>query len=326
KGFTLVELLVVIAIIGMLVGLLLPAVQMAREAARRSQCSNNMRQIALACHNYMSSNNDSLPPGVEKKTYQAGMPGSGGYGIFTFILPYIEQASLYDEIDFDISATEHQKMMDDSPICETVISTYICPSFTGDPISTDADPNNPYLYGALTLYNGVAGALRTNSDNNSRPDKDKNTYKPTPSNQKFVCQEGDIPDNGCFYWGKSVKLRSISDGTTNTLMIGEIPAPDIEKVNNAWSSYPYYARAWLVGANAGANKGFYSSKVCERKLNESTSNSQFNYQAFGSHHSGGAQFSRADASVAFMSQRIDYHLYRNLATRNGGEMMWEDEE
>lgn len=325
KGFTLVELLVVIAIIGMLVGLLLPAVQMAREAARRSQCSNNMRQIALACHTYMSSNNESLPPGVEKKSYD-GMPiGYGGYGIFTFILPYIEQSTLYDAIDFDRSAANYQTQMEKNPICGTVIQTYICPSFSGEAKNTEADVVNPYLYGALSLYNGVAGAVRTAVDNNTKSSKDKNDYKITPESQKSKCQEGDIPDNGCFFWGKSIKLRAISDGTTNTLMIGEIPAANIHRIQTSWNSFPFYARSWLVGANTGGNKGFYSAKVCELKLNEATSEGKFNYQPFGSEHSGGGHFARADGSASFMSDRIDFHLYRNLATRNGGEMMWEDD-
>lgn len=323
KGFTLVELLVVIAIIGMLVGLLLPAVQMAREAARQSQCTNNLHQIAIACHNYASSNNNLLPPGVRDKAYSYFQPGYGGYGLFTLILPYMDQGPLYQQIDMENQmATAYQN--NTKSIAYTRIGSYICPSFPENAVNSDTS-RGMYYCGALSLYNGVAGAVHTASDNNNKPPADHNTYKPTPSGQLYRCTEGDVPNNGCFFFLKSVNMGSIVDGASNTLMLGEIPASDITRQStNSWHSYPYYARAWIVGANSGGNRGFYSAKVVECRLNKPTSTSKFNYQAFGSYHSGGGHFSRADASVSFVNENIDYHLYRNLATRCGKETTWEE--
>jgi len=322
-GFTLVELLVVIAIIGMLVGLLLPAVQMAREAARRSQCSNNLHQIAIACHNYATANNNQLPPGVQDKAYSYYPAGYGGYGLFTLILPYMDQGALFQQIDMENKMATSYQGANDS-IGNTRIGAYICPSFPEEPVNTDAS-KGAYFCGALALYNGVAGAVHTANDNSGKSSDDHNTYKATPSAQLYRCTEGDVPNNGCFFFLKPVKMGSIVDGTSNTLMLGEIPAANIAKqTTNSWHTYPYYARAWIVGANSGGNRGFYSAKVAECKINKSTSSSKFNYQAFGSHHSGGAYFSRADASISFVSENIDYHLYRNLATRCGKETTWDE--
>ena len=126
SGFTLVELLVVIAIIGVLVGLLLPAVQAVREAARRMQCQNNLRQIGIALHNYHSAY-QTLPP-----AYTTDANGNRLHSWRTLILPFIEQRALHQQIDLS-------KPWDDPvnlPISQTVVPTYACPSTTGDPTTT----------------------------------------------------------------------------------------------------------------------------------------------------------------------------------------------
>ncbi|MDO4583885.1 MAG: DUF1559 domain-containing protein [Planctomycetia bacterium] len=318
KGFTLVELLVVIAIIGMLVGLLLPAVQMAREAARRSQCANHMRQMALACHTYMSSDG-SFPPGAEKNDYFPQISSaSGAYGLFVFILPYIEQASLYEQIDFEKDSCWYQNSHFDSPLMQTVISTYVCPSFPEDAFSPRP---NTYKSGALCFYNGVAGAVRKRSENEEKSADDPNTYSDTT--QIFSSSTGDIPNNGIFFWGKKIKPSQVSDGLSNTLMLGEIPCPQIREYTEVIShEYPYYARPWLIATNGNSNRGFYNSKVCENRINSVEKTTSYNYLPFGSYHSGGATFARGDGSVSFVSEGIDFQLYRNLATRNEKETLF----
>ena len=116
-GFTLVELLVVIAIIGILVSLLLPAVQSAREAARRMECSNNLKQIGLALHNFQTANKEEFP---------VGAPGTGGHGMWTHMLPYLEQQNIYDNCEFDGSAGN-------DPMLYTLIDFYVCPSYVDLP-------------------------------------------------------------------------------------------------------------------------------------------------------------------------------------------------
>ena len=160
-GFTLVELLVVIAIIGILVTLLLPAIQAARESARRIQCANNLKQMGLAIHNYISAHG-LLPQGSPEQS-EFRSPGDQGerlHGLFSFMLPFLEEAAVYDDLDLT-GATE----TGNEPMRYTVIKTYICPSY---PFPALFPKNTPGLYewqwGAGTTYLGVGGSMRFPKD------------------------------------------------------------------------------------------------------------------------------------------------------------------
>lgn len=319
-AFTLVELLVVIAIIGMLVGLLLPAVQVARESARRMQCSNNLKQIALGAHNYLSANSNKFPPSTGMTKYP-GLPiaGSGNYGFFAMMLPYIEQNALYLTINWDKPATEVQ-MSWSNPLTSTVISTYICPSYA-DPPYYQATSGDIYKQGALSCYAGIHGVVRSASADSSR-EKWEDAYKPTPATGKLACSEGDLAYNGMMLWAKQVKLGSVTDGLSNTFYIGEHQWKD----SGTWSNHPNVMRAWVVGANNGSNRGSYDSKAIVYPINGHgatlstiTSGSQFNQKPMASEHPGGCNFARADGSVAFAAENMSLRVYKAVCTRNGSE-------
>ena len=191
KGFTLIELLVVIAIIGVLVGLLLPAVQAAREAARRMQCSNNMKQIALACHNYESAFK-KFPPSAILDLSVTSTANNGSWGVHGRILPYLEQGNVYDTVDLSLAWD------DQSSIDGLKIPTYSCPSDPGsDQVRTFSD-GRPSLY--PTTYGFNFGRWFV--------------YDPTTR------KGGD----GMFYPNSFLGFRDCLDGTTNTLLLAEVKA------------------------------------------------------------------------------------------------------
>ena len=284
RGFTLVELLVVIAIIGILIALLLPAVQAAREAARRSQCTNNLKQIGLGYHLYMDVNREHFPP---------GSPGTTRHGLFTYLLPHMEGRPIYDQCDLDGNTFN-------DPQRYTPVAVYICPSYPGEPVIEGN--SQTYANGALTTYQGVGGVLI-----------DGQTDRVTGSH-------GDIPNNGMFTWRRVRRLSGVSDGTTHTLAVGEFVQRDKE---GTYHGYPGNVRAWILGGTDSDNQGSYAFKVIEYPINadlDRTADSiPFNHLPMGSHHPGGANFMIADGSVHFLPETIDMTVYQSLATCDGGE-------
>ncbi len=191
RGFTLVELLVVIAIIGIMVGLLLPAIQAARESARSTQCKNNMRQLGLAVHNYESANRH-LPPGavVDLKVTKTG--NNGSWGVHGRILPYLEQANLYSEVDLSV-AWDRQEAIDGLKI-----ATYACPS---DPRSDELrDPGGGKSHLYPTTYGFNYGTW----------------FVFDPSTR--------LGGDGPFYPNSYMKMARLSDGASNTLLAAEVKA------------------------------------------------------------------------------------------------------
>lgn len=311
-GFTLVELLVVIAIIGMLVGLLLPAVQQARESARRMQCVNHLKQIGLACQTYANANKDCFPPVVS----QAGQYPS----FFAALLPYMEQASLYDQIDYEqnIGTFASKNRETFKVVFNTVISTYVCPSWPHDPVY-ESDTYD-FMKGAIATYQGVHGVIRENGETNEQGEQ----YTIA---QVIGSGYGNLPRNGMFEYDKKVGIRSIKDGLSNTFLIGEFVHKDD---SGEWATLPGNVRNWLAGCNG--DKGLYCCKVITReygRFNQKIlrmNGCPFNNLPFGSHHTGGGNFVRPDGSTAFFSDRTSYTVYANLCTRDGGESRLEDDE
>ncbi len=286
RGFTLVELLVVIAIIGILIGLLLPAVQSVRAAARRMQCSNNLKQMGLALHNYMTAHNGYFPP---------GSAGARGHGLFTAMLPYIEQKAVHDDLDLNAVAGS-------SPHLYTMIETYACPSYPHTKVVRNHNPS--YMNGALTNYQGVGGTIYdTNQD-----------VAPSAS-------FGDMPRNGMFGIADVRRESDVRDGLSNTLAIGEFVHRDLQ--GGTYATPPGNVRAWILGDNG--TYGTYAFKVVEHginvKLDRIADGVKFNHLPMGSYHSGGANFAFGDGSVHFITESVNFENYRAMATCNGNEIV-----
>ncbi len=290
-GFTLVELLVVIAIIGILIALLLPAVQAAREAARRMQCTNHLKQIGLACHNYMTANREHFPP---------GSPGPARHGLFTHILPYLELNTVHDRLTLDGNTFNEGENR------YIEIAVYMCPSYPGPTVLRNQSAD--HLNGAFTTYQGVGGVIY-GTDSDSQGDV-------------VTSSHGNIPKNGMFMWAEVRRLNAVLDGTSNTLAVGEFVQKDSV---GTYSTWPGNVRPWIFGGTNNTQNGSYAFKVVEHPINAgldrdtSTDGVPFNWLEMGSHHPGGANFMVADGSVHFLSENIALDVYRALATVDGLE-------
>jgi prepilin-type N-terminal cleavage/methylation domain-containing protein len=284
-GFTLVELLVVIAIIAILIGLLLPAVQKVRESAARTQCKNNLKQIALALHMYQDAFH-SFPWGADVH----------GWAWSAYLLPFIEQQGLYGQLN--ISVNTLQNAVNDVPpgalkLIQTPIKTYRCPSdLVGDLNENRAFMNssNTPVFGATSNYVGNGG-----DDSLQSFDGIFQAANPWP----FL---GPVPGS------PPIRFADISDGTSNTFLVGERstisfgPAGNQTNPNFAgvWAGYP----AWLFLGSPGSDNNM--AETCWR-MNDGaymTIPGGTPNQAFASLHTAGSNFAFCDASVQFITQTI----------------------
>jgi len=321
RGFTLVELLVVIAIIGILIALLLPAVQAAREAARRSQCTNNMKQIGLALHNYHDTHK-TFPPGViwgvpNVPEYQLGsMPAPFHHTWNTFILPYIEQQALYDSVDFRLPAWGSSPQA----VVSTDVGSLRCPSDTGP---TMASQNYNI---AVTNYPGSEGF-----DWWPRPRILPNS---PPWSGYGLAPGGDL--GGVFSTNNQTRIAEITDGTSNTIMLAEKDSVGFD--GGAWrtcgTGKPRAANSRVfcsafVGTSVsgwGTNEGGRSRFQEVDGSGVKTQGHWFKNHAFtptyiaycgpnsawpgpSSRHPGGVNVTMADGSVRFVAEVIEWPLW-----------------
>jgi prepilin-type N-terminal cleavage/methylation domain-containing protein len=318
RGFTLVELLVVIAIIGVLVALLLPAIQAAREAARRSQCTNNLKQIALGVQNYESANK-LIPYNRYDGNYEHNPqttwgppngPDTKAWSWLASILPYIEQGAVFEQGDIPNSTFRN------SSATGTVIETFVCPSDELRNFNPLSRMTSLYMrgvqLGGLTNYDGVNGSNfgwgeftnpRVNSEGIPNP------YDPWDNG------DGMFPPEA---WDDPLRLRNVTDGLSNTLMAGE--QAFVEARATCSIDCPGLGYAWAHSIESTACTAFQPNYAAPGKTFDPAIPPFYIYNGFNSSHPGGVVFALADASVQFVSEDIAIGVYRAMGTIEGGEV------
>ncbi|MEX0642717.1 MAG: DUF1559 domain-containing protein [Pirellulales bacterium] len=312
RGFTLVELLVVIAIIGVLVALLLPAIQAAREAARRAQCVNNLKQIGLALENYEGT----------KKEFPAGRSGCDGatsppcnsvsrmkHGAsgLVMLLPYLEESQLFDLAHFDDGGiwndyyTPHWwQDADRMKVVNSRPQVFVCPSSSALPVLTDTIQYTVVGTSSFTAATGTYGLCQGTMGASAT------------GNAKYK-------NNGLFYYATHKRRKAITDGTSKTISCGEFVDADGQMRD-------------LADSSKRCNAGYWSFALYTDGAMRSTENSlntlpctgsvydNYGYRAngaFGSEHPGGGHFAFADGHVLFVSDNIDLDVYRAASTIAG---------
>jgi prepilin-type N-terminal cleavage/methylation domain-containing protein len=309
RGFTLIELLVVIAIIAILIALLLPAVQQAREAARRTECKNHLKQIGIALHNYHDTHRvfppgwipmPPPPPGTVENSY---LPSSWAWS--ALLLPMLDQAPLYDALRIGSTSIPPPPAAQD-PVAgrfDILLEAYVCPS-NAAPDVTDWGGTDYYAGDngyRKSNYAGTRGfgSVRTLAEWNSLSSANRGTFGPA----------------------SRTNLRDIIDGSSNTTIVGEtggLRSPPAMHTSSCWM------RSQELGFgpaphNEAGQYAVLRPQWSAQPLNHPTATAF----VFGSHHEGGAHFLVGDGSVRFISENINALLYQNLGTVADGAVIGE---
>jgi prepilin-type N-terminal cleavage/methylation domain-containing protein/prepilin-type processing-associated H-X9-DG protein len=283
KAFTLVELLVVIAIIGILVALLLPAVQAAREAAHRMSCTNNLKQIALALHNYHDTYN-AMPMGwigLETPNGRVLSEGQPGWGWAAHVLPFIEQNTVTDIVRDTLPITDPLNL----PARETHLPVFRCPSDARSQEFFDLEDTSGAVLANVPVANYVG------------------MFGTTPLSNCLGLPAGvQCRSDGPFFHNSSTRFRDFLDGTSNTLLIGE--------------RYSKYGESTWLGAVPTADESMARIlAIADHAPNSSAGH----LDDPGSYHPAGTNFAFADGLVHIIVETIDLAVYYGLATMQGGE-------
>ena len=341
RAFTLVELLVVIAIIGILIALLLPAIQAAREAARRTQCANNLKQLALACQNFNSANKKFPPGDANEYSPNGGSENAQCMGWGTFCLPFIEDKTMSDAMMQALNGksfytanwattTPPAGAVSAAQLAKTPMPVFMCPS---DTLGLDNAYLNTFFSAssagnvAKSNYIGCAGTWGAYSINSSpRPDPSRPNDTRTIAGYNTVLVTNGAgayfgPSNGVFGvcavsagFTRTCSVKDITDGTSKTFMIGER--------DGSADSNPtgYHAGVWIGPTNPKEpNSVLGHAGLDPENQFESASPASAKDFGFSSVHKGGASFCLADGSGMFVSSSIDPKVYRALGTRNEGD-------
>ena len=278
RGFTLIELLVVIAIIAVLIALLLPAVQQAREAARRSQCKNNLKQIGLALHNYHDTH----------RVFPFGRSASLGTVAEVMLLPYIDQAPLYNKFNFSTGFNSSPNW----DVSLTVLPAYLCPS-------------NPQTEGC-----NWTGGTNPAPGSNANEDSARTHYMPISDSGEGRPRSGSVVmtnGNGMFHFQSKIGTRDIIDGTSNTVAFCEIIGQGPGRYDGvAWACY-----SDGIGVANGINAPWKSAvglPLAHTTWDAGT------FSGPASYHEGGCHFVFADGAVRFLSENMNLGTLQALAT------------
>ena len=337
RGFTLIELLVVIAIIAILIALLLPAVQQAREAARRTQCKNNLKQLGLALHNYHDVYGQFSPGAVHSSVPRTSGTTSFGPSFYCALLPYVDQAPLYNQLDLstgrspgyigEAGGAAVSSGVRNHPFVRAAgpMSFMRCPSSAG-PI----DENNAGVRAPFAHYAGIGGAV------------DMTTY-----NETRVFNDGLfglISGGGMMIANKGIKMRDCTDGTSNTMHLGEMSGR-LKRLDGtySWPSPSGTTHGWIMGtrvsgtppnldpSNSGDERCFNMVTIRYSPNQEPFANQLFpgmgsNQGAnnpLSSLHTGGVQILMADGAVRFISNNMHLETLKQLSTRDDGQVVGE---
>ncbi|MCA9126017.1 MAG: DUF1559 domain-containing protein, partial [Planctomycetales bacterium] len=297
--FTLVELLVVISIIGILVGLLLPAVQYAREAARRASCQNNLKQISLALLNYESAHK-RLPPGYLHKFGAAGATYDAnhmGFAWGSMILPQLEQTNVYQEFNFSLPAFDNINLV----ARERHLSVFLCPT-------------DPYSANNYVVRHDASGA------EHDRYAAASYAACWGPSNANVNLDDTPLLSMGAFYRNSRTRLGDITDGLSNTFAIGERTNGPIPLSHVTAGGHSVFETAWAAAARELTelldDHGHMVLFETQFRPNELDGDDK----GLSAPHNGVAQFALCDGSVHTISDNIDADVYDALGTKAGGEV------
>ena len=302
RGFTLIELLVVIAIIAVLIALLLPAVQAAREAARRSQCVNNLKQLALGCMTYESSN-QCFPSQI------GGRPGwfiNSDYrlGWIVMILPQIEQSPMYNSYNYNGLRSEYTP--ENQTVIGTQLNVVLCPSYAGPMIQQGQADWNSYAGSetpAMATWNIAGTCYKGNLGDNTT-----GKYPGSANGYGDLDSNGNPTATGIFWRGTmQVKIGSVTDGTSNTMLAAEALPNTCNW--NAWTESNSSVASTSIPMNQTANKDRTNPGYC---------------YGFRSQHPGGMNAAFCDGSVRFLKNTINQLVYRYISTRAGAEVVASD--
>lgn len=287
RGFTLIELLVVIAIIAILIALLLPAVQQAREAARRTQCKNNLMQLSLALQNYEMAF-EVLPAGVYNPTGPIKNEAVGYHmGWLAGLMPFLDQQNLYRSIDFkqSVYAPVNQRAR------RAQITVLRCPSDPNESRTTSVTENNIEIYQTnyAACYNSIEAPIN-------------------------------MENTGVMFLNSSITYDQITDGSSNTIFIGE---QLFDKSDLGWMSGTRASLRNTGSFNWGlpSNQYAFPNDSDEAQENQPAIDPLLKVGGFGSYHVGGANFALGDGSVRFISENIDAELFEQLGNRADGKLI-----